>query len=170
MPGHSVQVALGSNLGDRVAHLRAAVDALLEDGHIERVSSLYESAPMGPQDQGPFLNAVLTLRTGRAPLDLLDRLQKYEASRDRVRGVRWGPRTLDLDILFFGDRILRHPLLTVPHPHWRERSFVRRPLLEIAADRVDPEWGWSVAEVCAATPLGPDPSPVAIHDPSWAFP
>jgi 2-amino-4-hydroxy-6-hydroxymethyldihydropteridine diphosphokinase len=134
-------VALGSNLGDRSAHLVAAVAALGASAGVEvvAVSSSVETDPVGPPPQGRYLNAAACLRTDLAPRDLLERLHAIERSRGRTRGpVRNTARTLDLDLLLYGDRRIDEPGLTVPHPRLHERSFVLGPLSEIAAEIVHP--------------------------------
>ena len=127
-------IALGSNLQDPATQLRNAVAALnkLPDTRVERTSSIYRSAPAGPVAQAHYLNAVLLLTTTLPPGQLLDALQQIEQEQGRVRSVRWGPRTLDLDILLYGDQRIDSPRLTVPHPAMRQRNFVLYPLLEIS--------------------------------------
>jgi len=134
-------VALGSNLGAREAHLEHALAALrATDGVREvRVSSRYETAPVGPGVQGPYLNAVARLVTSLAPRALLERLLAIEAERGRERGSeRNAPRTLDLDLLLYGDREIDEPGLEVPHPRMCERAFVLEPLCELAPELVPP--------------------------------
>jgi 2-amino-4-hydroxy-6-hydroxymethyldihydropteridine diphosphokinase len=122
-------VALGSNLGDRLGILQAGVDALAELPEVDvmAISPVYETAPVGGPAQPDFLNAVVRLRTSLGPLELLGRLHDIEAASGRVRGVRWGPRTLDLDIITYGDLVSSDPVLTVPHPRAAEREFVLAP-------------------------------------------
>lgn len=130
-------IALGSNLDTPVAQLRAALRALAELPHssLAAVSSFYASDPLGPPDQPRFVNAVAALDTELAPLALLDALQTIEREQGRVRKAeRWGPRTLDLDILLFGNQQLTGERLVVPHYHMHARPFVLYPLAEIAAD------------------------------------
>lgn len=128
-------VALGSNLGDRIGHLRHAVAALSETGVVVGVSSLYETDPVGGPEQDPYLNAVAVLDTELGPGPLMSRLLEIEADRDRVREIRWGPRTLDLDIVCMtagGEAVTSsdsHVLL--PHPRAAERRFVLAPLAEV---------------------------------------
>ena len=134
-------IGLGANLGDAPAALRAAVQALaaLPGTQVLQCSALYRSAPVDAT--GPdYHNAVAAVRTTLAPHDLLAALQAIEAAAGRERPYRNAPRTLDLDILLFGDLALDTPTLTVPHPRLRERAFVLRPLAEIAPERVDPAW------------------------------
>lgn len=126
-----VAVALGSNLGDRLGHLRQAVGGLRRLGRVEAVSSLYETAPVGGPQQGPYLNAVVLLDTELDLLELLDRLQELEAAAGRRRRQRWGPRTLDLDVVAYDGPPLEHRRLLVPHPRAAERRFVLEPLAEV---------------------------------------
>jgi 2-amino-4-hydroxy-6-hydroxymethyldihydropteridine diphosphokinase len=140
--GSLVYVGLGGNLGDARRHVSRAIDELNEIPGCSLLarSSLYRSAPMGPVEQGWFVNAVAGLRAELEPLDLLHYLQDLERSHGRVRGgERWGPRTLDLDILLFGDRIVDRPGLTIPHPGLTARNFVVYPLLQLAPDLVLPD-------------------------------
>ena len=133
-------LGLGSNLGDRLAHLQAAVDGLgaTPDVHVVAVSQVYETAPVGGPPQGDYLNAVVAVDTTLAPRDLLSLAQRLEADQQRVRAERWGPRTLDVDVLLVGDERVDEPDLVVPHPRLRERAFVLVPLADIAPDLVDP--------------------------------
>jgi 2-amino-4-hydroxy-6-hydroxymethyldihydropteridine diphosphokinase len=123
-------VGLGSNIGDRLAHLDAGLGALSVRWKPVARSSLYESAPVGPVEQAPFLNAVAVFETSQSPTEVLARLLAAEQTRGRTREVRWGPRTLDLDLLLFGDATVAEPGLTVPHPELLNRRFVLEPLLE----------------------------------------
>jgi 2-amino-4-hydroxy-6-hydroxymethyldihydropteridine diphosphokinase len=128
----SAYLALGSNLGDRLETLRRAV-ALLDatDGiEVVRSSRVFETEPVGPP-QPAYLNAVLEIRTGLEPRPLLDACQAVEAALGRVRGERWGPRTLDVDVLTYDARTVDEPDLTIPHPRMHERAFVLVPLLEL---------------------------------------
>ncbi len=132
-------IGLGSNLADPVAQVRQAFAALarLPDTRLVGRSSLWRSTPMGPADQPDYVNAVAMLETGLAPLDLLDALQAIEQEQGRMRdGTRWGPRTLDLDLLLYGETIMNDTRLIIPHPGLCERDFVLVPLLEVAG----PEW------------------------------
>lgn len=132
-----VYIGLGSNLAEPVQQLGAALAALdrLPDCRLAAVSSLYASDPLGPPDQPRYVNAVAALDCALAPLQLLDALQGIEREQGRVRKAeRWGPRTLDLDILLFGDLQLDEERLSVPHYHMHARAFVLYPLAEIAPD------------------------------------
>ncbi|WP_086981550.1 2-amino-4-hydroxy-6-hydroxymethyldihydropteridine diphosphokinase [Vibrio aphrogenes] len=128
-------IAIGSNLSDPVAQAQKAIEALRQHPHIKLVncSSLYSSTPMGPQDQPDYINAVAEIQTHLTPLELLDSTQAIELEQGRVRKAeRWGPRSLDLDILLYGDQVINHERLTVPHYGMKVREFVIYPLYEIA--------------------------------------
>lgn len=126
-------LSVGSNLGDRLANLAAGVRHLLAGGGVELagVSAVYETAPWGKTDQPGFLNAGLAVRTTLRPRDLLARCQAAETALHRERAERWGPRTLDVDIVLYGDEVVLYPDLIVPHPRMGERAFVIVPLLEL---------------------------------------
>jgi 2-amino-4-hydroxy-6-hydroxymethyldihydropteridine diphosphokinase len=136
-------IGLGSNLGDREANLRAALERLAELGAL-RVSSLRETDPVGVTDQPRFVNAVAELETDLGAGALLGRLLEIERElgRDRSREERWGPRTIDLDLLLYGNEVLAGPGLTVPHPRLAERRFVLEPLHELAPDLALPDGRW----------------------------
>lgn len=123
-------IGLGSNLGDSLQILTEAVHKLATLGSVQ-VSQLYQSPPMGPQDQPNYLNAAVQLQTDLAPLVLLDELQRFEQESGRVRLRHWGERTLDLDLLIYGDEQIQNERLTVPHVGVLERDFVLRPLLDL---------------------------------------
>jgi 2-amino-4-hydroxy-6-hydroxymethyldihydropteridine diphosphokinase len=127
-------IALGSNLGRPQSQLRKAVNALemLPDTELVRHSSIYRSAAVGPGPQADYLNAVVLLDTLLPPLALLAAMQHIEQQQGRVRDVRWGPRTLDLDLLLYGDQTITGLALTVPHPRMEQRDFVLYPLREIS--------------------------------------
>lgn len=147
----TVYIALGANLGDPVATLQSLLEQLHQDQQLTaiRCSSFFRSKPMGPQDQPDYVNAVLSAQTDFAPLALLDYLQQLENSFGRVRNRRWGARTLDLDILLYGNQLLKHERLIVPHPGLAERDFVLLPLAEIAPDLSLPD-GRRVSELLRA--------------------
>jgi 2-amino-4-hydroxy-6-hydroxymethyldihydropteridine diphosphokinase len=150
-------IGLGSNLGDRKAQLDAAVAALAAARGIvvQAVSGYHETAPVGgPECQGDYLNAAAAVETTLEPLELLHVLQEIERRAGRVRTVRWGPRTLDLDLLLFGDRVIESDELQVPHPRMAERLFVLAPLAEIAPGAVDPVTGQTIADLLAACQAG----------------
>jgi 2-amino-4-hydroxy-6-hydroxymethyldihydropteridine diphosphokinase len=130
-------LALGSNLGEREQLLRDAVASIPD---LVAVSPVYETDPVGgPGGQGAFLNAVVELDTERSPRELLELCQRLEADAQRVRKERWGPRTLDVDVLLVGDLTVDEPDLEVPHPRMWERRFVLAPLADLAPDVVPPE-------------------------------
>ncbi|MBL8761041.1 MAG: 2-amino-4-hydroxy-6-hydroxymethyldihydropteridine diphosphokinase [Phycisphaerae bacterium] len=151
-------IALGSNLGDRQAHLRAAVESLsrLSGVEVARVSTIIETEPVGPAGQDRYLNGVARVRTTLSPRELLEHLLSIELQRgrDRASSPRWGSRTLDLDLLVYGDRVIDEPGLTVPHPRLRERLFVLEPLAEIAPKLALPPDGRRVRDVLEALRTG----------------
>lgn len=151
-----VFIGLGSNLAEPRRQLRGALDALarIPDSRVAAVSSLYLSNPLGPSDQPRYNNAVAALDTSLPPLILLDALQAIELAQGRQRKAeRWGPRTLDLDILLFGDRLISEPRLTVPHYHIHARAFVLYPLAEIAPASLQLADGRTLEELLAACPF-----------------
>ncbi|WP_313517306.1 2-amino-4-hydroxy-6-hydroxymethyldihydropteridine diphosphokinase [Pseudomonas sp.] len=150
-----VYLGLGSNLAEPLAQLGAALRAIgeLPLSKLAAVSSFYASDPLGPPDQPRYLNAVAALDTALAPLALLDALQAIEQEQGRQRKAeRWGPRTLDLDILLFGDRLIDEPRLRVPHYHMQARAFVLYPLAEIAPGLRLAD-GRALGELLAACPF-----------------
>ena len=131
-------VGVGANLGDRRATIRAALAALPE---VIAVSELRETAPVGVVDQPPFLNGAAALETELSPRELLDLLLAVERRLGRERRERWGPRTIDLDLLLYGDEAVDEPGLTVPHPRLHERRFALEPLLDLDPDLAVPGHG-----------------------------
>lgn len=133
-------LGLGSNVGDRQSYLQRAVRALMDvnDLRVVMLSPVYETVPVGYVDQPPFLNAVVAVQTRLSAIRLLAETAAIETSLGRRRSIVWGPRTIDIDILLFGDQVIATPELTVPHPRLRERAFVLLPLAEIAPDLVLP--------------------------------
>mgnify|MGYP000299500258 CR=1 FL=1 len=131
---HSAYIGIGSNLDDPVCQIQQTIPELaqLPQCQLLAVSSLYGSKPMGPQDQPNYVNAVAHIHTELAPLALLDALQQLELNHHRVRERRWGPRTLDLDLLLYDQQSIDHPRLQVPHIGLQERNFVLYPLAEIS--------------------------------------
>lgn len=153
--GELVFVAVGANLGDREATFAAVVSALESESDLLLLgaSTVYETDPIGPPDQDAYLNAVVGLRSWLSPIELLRRLQSIEAllGRDRSgRAERWGPRVVDLDLLFFGERCIELPELVVPHPRAHERAFVLMPLAELAPSLVHPRIGVTIGELVRA--------------------
>ena len=138
-------LGLGSNLGNRAAHLQRAIDRLAAAPGVTvvAVSAIYETDPVGGPEQGPFLNAVVAVDTDLAPRALLTLAHELEADAQRVRVEHWGPRTLDVDVLIVGDETVAEPDLVVPHPRLWERGFVLAPLRDVAPALVDaPAGGW----------------------------
>ena len=150
---HDAFVGLGANVGDRLATLEATVESIdeIDDVQVLDTSGIYETAPVGGPDQEPYLNAVVRTSTTLTPHDLLRELQLLEAAfgRDRSREERWGPRTLDLDILLYGELVLDSPDLVVPHPRLHERAFALIPLLEVHPGGRMPD-GRSISQLIAA--------------------
>jgi 2-amino-4-hydroxy-6-hydroxymethyldihydropteridine diphosphokinase len=145
-----VAIALGSNLGDRAAHLMFAAERLRTFVTDVRLSGFHETDPVGVASQPRFLNAALTGETALSAGELLDRLLAIEAERGRERPHPGAARTLDLDLILYGDELIEEPGVQVPHPRFRERAFVLGPLREIAPDWVDPLSGKTIAELASA--------------------
>lgn len=147
--GIKAYIALGSNLGDREHNLRAAIEMLrqAEGVRVSSVSSFYETEPVGYTDQPAFVNAAAEVMTTLSPTELLKLCQDIENRLGRVRTVRWGPRTADLDILLYGDIVVDTPELKIPHPLMHERRFVLEPLAEVAPDAVHPVTGMTINQL-----------------------
>jgi 2-amino-4-hydroxy-6-hydroxymethyldihydropteridine diphosphokinase len=146
-----VYLGLGSNIGDREAMIESALAALnAADLRLTRVSSLYETEPIGFRNQGWFLNCVAEFETYLLPKQLLYRMQKVELGMGRVRSVKNGPRTIDIDILLFGGAVIKTEELEIPHPRYRERRFTLAPLAELNPSMRDPVTGQTMAEMLAA--------------------
>lgn len=135
-------LGLGSNLGDRAALLAGAVTSLRSAAgvRVAAVSDVYETDPVGGPEQGAYLNLVVQLDTDLDPWALLALAQELEAEADRVREERWGPRTLDVDVLWVDGQVVDEPALTVPHPRMWERRFVLAPLSELAPELLPTDW------------------------------
>jgi 2-amino-4-hydroxy-6-hydroxymethyldihydropteridine diphosphokinase len=134
-------VGIGANLGDRLATMRRAVQAIDAVARVEARSRVYETAPVGGPEQPSFLNAAILVSYELSPVELLDRLLAIEARLGRVRLERWGPRVIDLDLLWIDGVAIDEPRLVVPHPRLHERAFALRPLLDVAPDARDPRSG-----------------------------
>ena len=145
-------IALGANLGDRMATLRAAIERISRLGAIIKVSSVYETDPVGYLDQPAFYNAVLLIDTNLEPGTIMQSLLAIEAELGRVRTFANAPRAIDLDLLLYGDEIRETPALTLPHPRMHERAFVLVPLAEIEPDLIHPRLNKSIAELLELLP------------------
>lgn len=146
-----VYIALGSNVGDRAANLRQARQQIAaSDLRVLRESSIYETAPRDVEDQPWFLNQVIECETDLFPRQLLARLQKIERAIGRKRRIAKGPREIDLDILFYGDAVVKAPELEIPHPRLAERRFVLEPLAELVPDKKHPGTRRTMREMLAA--------------------
>ncbi|MGH1504799.1 MAG: 2-amino-4-hydroxy-6-hydroxymethyldihydropteridine diphosphokinase [Acidimicrobiales bacterium] len=156
-------LGLGTNLGDRWGHLRRAVDSLRADGLVVGVSPVYETEPVGGPEQGVFLNIVVEVATDLEPDALLERCFELERAAGRERRVRWGPRTLDVDVLWIDGFTSAEPRLIVPHPRMHERNFVMAPLLDLASDLdvpgYDPETAIGDVSVVGTLDDGPADRP-----------
>jgi 2-amino-4-hydroxy-6-hydroxymethyldihydropteridine diphosphokinase len=151
-PGRTIVLALGSNLGDRMANLQGGLAVLCGGGlQCTAVSAVFQTAPVGGPEQDDYLNAVLLADSAMPAMEILARCQQAEAARHRVRTVRWGPRTLDVDVIVCGSETSADPRLTLPHPRAHERAFVLAPWLDVAPDAALPGYG-SVARLLAAAP------------------
>jgi 2-amino-4-hydroxy-6-hydroxymethyldihydropteridine diphosphokinase len=151
---HTVYIALGTNLGQRLDNLQLAIAALAPSMQVLAKSAVYETDPWGYADQPAFLNMALRAETELSPAGVLAFLKDMEASLGRTPSFRNGPRLIDMDILFYDDLVLDTPALVVPHPRLHERSFVLVPLMDIAPDLMHPRIGLSVAQMTAMLDKG----------------
>lgn len=149
-------IGVGSNLGDAARNCELAVRALSADpeSRLAEVSPFYRTEPMGKKDQGWFVNAAVALETHRPPRELLDFLQTIEREMGRERREKWGPRIIDLDLLFYGDQVIQMEGLTVPHPRLHERRFVLTPLHDIAPNLRHPLLGKTISALLSGLPEG----------------
>ncbi len=145
---HLAYLALGSNLGDRPANLLKALALLEPQANVLRASKIYETPPWGFLDQPAFLNQVAEIETDLSPLELLEHFKQIEQKMGRIKTISNGPRSIDLDLLFFDDQILDLPGLTVPHPRMQGRGFVLVPMADLAPDLVHPSLGQTISEMC----------------------
>lgn len=146
-----IYLGLGSNIGNCEAHIQQALDQLqTDDLRLFGKSSLYETEPMGLREQTWFLNQVAQFETEFSPLQLLERIQEIEKNLGRKREIINGPRTIDIDILLFGEVIMKTAELTIPHPRYRERRFVLEPLAELSPTLRDPETSQTIASMLDA--------------------
>lgn len=146
-----VYLLLGSNLGQREEYISQAVNLINQCvGEVQLVSSYYETASWGKQDQPDFINQAIFLKTILTPDQLLSAILDIEKQFGRERGIKWGSRTIDIDIMFYADMIIEQSDLVVPHPYLHERAFALFPLAEIAPDHVHPSFNKSISELCSA--------------------
>jgi 2-amino-4-hydroxy-6-hydroxymethyldihydropteridine diphosphokinase len=154
-------LGLGTNLGNRSQNLKSAQIALPPQVQVLRASRIYETPPWGFTAQPAFLNQVLEVQTELPPLALLEYLKEIEINLGRTPTFRYGPRQIDIDILFYGDQVIEYPNLSIPHPRLFERAFVLVPLVELAPDRVHPVLNQTIRQMLAQV----DPSGVEVfHD------
>lgn len=149
MEEHIVYLALGSNLGDRLANLKQAISSLTPQLEVQAKSHVYETPPWGYEDQPKFLNQVIKAQTYVDPEPLLKHLKRLEVALGRKESFPNGPRLIDIDILFYDDRVLNKPSLVIPHPRLQERGFVLLPLMDLDPDLVHPVNNKSVREMAA---------------------
>jgi 2-amino-4-hydroxy-6-hydroxymethyldihydropteridine diphosphokinase len=147
-------LALGTNLGDRIANLRAAIEALPPEIKVLAESKIYETPPWGYENQPAFLNMAVKCETNLEPNSLLIRLKQLEVQLGREQSFHWGPRLIDIDVLFYDDLILESESLTIPHSRLQERAFVLVPLADIAPDFVHPVLKETIKELSARVDTG----------------
>ena len=142
-----VFIGIGSNLGDTIGNCKIALDEIGNFAEIVRISSLYETEPVGNEDQPNFINSVVEINTDLSPHGLLTHLKSIEDKLGRVRGEKWGPRVIDLDIIFYDDLVIKDDDLIIPHPRAHLRRFVLEPICEIAPEFIHPELEISILEL-----------------------
>ena len=151
-------IGIGSNEGDRLAHISKAIQVLgsLRSTRVVQMAMIAETEPVGGPPQGSYLNTVVELETGLAPLELLGALKDIEQQLGRAPSdVRWGPRPMDLDVLLYDDQVIREPRLCVPHPRMHERRFVLEPLVQLAPELIHPTLHLRMSELLARLPADP---------------
>lgn len=151
---HTVYLSLGSNMGNRSANLKAAISSLPPQMEVKKKSQVYETPPWGYTEQEKFLNQVLRVTTYLDPEPLMKHLKRLEVALGRKATFRYGPRLIDIDILFYDDLVLETPSLTIPHPHLHERGFVLVPMMDIAPDLIHPVKKKSIRELMALCNVG----------------
>ena len=154
MDNHIVYLALGSNLGDRLTNLKQAVASLSPQMEVKAKSNVYETPPWGYENQPAFLNQALKVETYLEPTSLLRHLKRLEIALGRKATFQYGPRLIDIDILFYDDLVLNTPSLVIPHPHMHERGFVLLPLMDIAPEFTHPVLKKTVREMIAMCNVG----------------
>ncbi len=167
---HLAYIGFGSNIGDRLSYIQNAINSLseVEEIALKQISSLYKTAPVGYETQADFLNGIVAINTCLAPHNLLYTLKDIETTVGRQHCTRWGPREIDMDVLIYGDLILRTPDLVIPHPEMHLRRFVLAPLAEIAPDLVHPVFKESIQTLLSR--LEDDKSVVKNEDCFIVFP
>ena len=146
----TVYISIGSNLGNREKSCRLAIEGISEFAKVSAVSSMYETEPVGYEEQPIFINCAIEIETDLSPHKLLDKLHSIENRLGRVREIKWGPRIIDLDIIFYGNEVVNDPDLTIPHPEAHKRRFVLEPLDEIAPTLEHPVLRQSIRELLAS--------------------
>lgn len=160
----NIYLLLGCNIGNRKSNLTRAITLIKEAGiKVKKCSSIYKTAAWGITDQADFFNQVLITETDHPPLELLAVLLSIEKSMGRERKVKWGPRLIDIDILFFGDIAIESSILTIPHPELHNRRFTLQPLYEIAPDLIHPILNKTIEELLA---ICPDSGQISIEETS----
>ena len=144
---HDVFISLGSNMGNRLGYIKNAIDALKHKSQVTTVSPIYETSPYGNVEQGNFLNCAVYIKTVLPPFALLEYIHKVEKALGRERRIKWGPRTIDIDIVFYDEIILNTLELTIPHPDMQNRLFVLKPLADIAPQQYHPVLKKSVKDL-----------------------